>query len=65
MVVGVAQRSEGKCHKKANNLQSSVKAKAATIRKEQCKTGGGPAPKLLSNQETILATLPFMVLMEA
>ena len=59
-VVGVAQRSDGECRKKASNLQSLVKTKAANIRSESSKTGGGPPPKPLSNQEeTItLATLP-------
>ena len=42
-----------------NKLQSLVKTKAANIWSESSKTGGGPPPKPLSNQEeTILATLP-------
>ncbi len=58
--VGVAQRSDDECRKKVNNLQSFVKTKAANIRSESSKTGGGPPPKPLNNQEeTILATLPF------
>ena len=58
-VVGVAQRSDDECCKKASNLQSLVKTKAANIRSESSKTGSGPPPKPLSNQEeTILATLP-------
>ena len=54
----MVQWSDNECCKKVSNLQSLVKMKATNIWSESSKTGSGPPPKPLSNQEeTMLATL--------
>ncbi|XP_046578691.1 myb-related transcription factor, partner of profilin-like [Haliotis rubra] len=45
------QRSGAQIRKKWNDYKSQVKKKAIDVRRESCKTGGGPAPVGLSDLE--------------
>ena len=47
-VVGVALRTIAEVREKWRNLHSQAKKEFSELTKEQKKTGGGPAPKMLS-----------------